>query len=315
MADLTQAISLDLLDGFYQAQHQFGVGKLISEYTEKHFDEEFTQYYNVKVGKDAAAYTGPQDVNDFAWYIFPFKNGSNPVYTTNAVQERDINMCRNSLFYHKVNFQFPQLVLAYDTYFAGFSSGAFCVFPLYNIPLAHTASRTQSATFCYCDELGNCYFNPICRPYFNKAKAHPNQVYIDNLYLFAQGNAVGFPLVAPVLDKEGNFQGVFGANMIPSYTTTIATGQTSNNYISDMYLGGTNKANYVVADNQDIVSRSYVKYNSGAQTGVRCYLANMCSKSQISKKRHQLMILKYSTCSKRDIRRLHISPGMRQNSM
>ncbi|TNV85843.1 hypothetical protein FGO68_gene7215 [Halteria grandinella] len=257
-------------------QDEFVTSKYIFENTNENLSEEYLETQDLGQGVEWNAYYDSKkppvpsiEWSKFTWYAFPYANGSTPFYTLNKRQERDIQYCRNSFYFHRTVVNNPQLLIPYDNYYMGFESGIFCLFPAVNSSLARTTVATPSVVYCYCDSLKNCYFNPVCRAYFKSSKAHPDQIYFEDLYLFGGGNAFGLGVCSPVHgakgeDDEGRFIGSICANVVPSYIEG-RTGSEKGNYIKFMYLSQTKKANYVIADNQDIVRENCLFINSPIQ--------------------------------------------------
>ncbi|TNV85707.1 hypothetical protein FGO68_gene5430 [Halteria grandinella] len=267
MIDQTQAIANNFQDGLHLVQMEFVSGKKLIEYTQANLNQDFKDNYDYEEGVEWSQYYQPSlasrespNYSKFAWYAFPKANGSSAYYTLNKNQERDVEYCRNSFFFHKAVLMNQQLLISYDTYFFGFASGVQCFFPSHNASLSRTAVKTSSITFCYCDEMKNCYFSPLCRAWYKSLSSHPNQCLYEDLYLFANGNVFGLGVCAPLNGTDGKFVGGICANVVPSFIEG-RPGSEKGNYIRNMYLAQTQKANYVVADNQNFVSQAHrLKY-------------------------------------------------------
>jgi len=55
-----------------------------------------------KYKQNVAKYSSePIDYSKIDWYIWPFKNGSSDIYTTNISQEEDINHCAMNSYFMK----------------------------------------------------------------------------------------------------------------------------------------------------------------------------------------------------------------------
>ncbi|TNV85728.1 hypothetical protein FGO68_gene755 [Halteria grandinella] len=233
-------------------QREFVTGKKMFEYTNANLNEEFSDTQNEsRVYEGNTMVVAPGTFNqDWAWYVFPFANGSSAFYTLNNEQERDVRYCRNNHYYFKTILDFPQLLISYDSFFVGFESGLLCMKGY--TPYFKTVSKTPSTTFCNCDAMGNCFYSSVCRPWFVSQKAHPKQCYFSDLYLFGGGTNWGLGITSPLNEVNGTFAGAINANIIPSYAPNRIS--LSGNYIKRMYFPESAKSNYLIADNQPIVS-------------------------------------------------------------
>lgn len=72
--------------------------------------------------------------------------------------------------------------------YIGFESGVFCRFPLNKTPIYYSTSRQLEGYKCYCDEMGNCYYSPTCRPWYESQRASPNTCSFQDLYLYSQSS-------------------------------------------------------------------------------------------------------------------------------
>ncbi|TNV86120.1 hypothetical protein FGO68_gene15523 [Halteria grandinella] len=254
MADQTKAIAQDFQDGLHLVQREFVVGKKMFEFTNTNLNEEFataTNEFRVREGNTLAS--GGFTSFEWTWYAFPFANGSSPFYTLNAVQERDVQYCRNNHYFFKTMLDFPQLLINYDTYFLGFDSGVLCTRG--NNPYFKLTSKNYSATYCNCDAKGNCYYSSVCRPWYVSQKKHPEQCYFSDLYLFAGGNSYGLGITSPLKEVNGTFAGAYNTNIVPSYAPNRI--QLQGNYIKRMYFPDSDKSNYLISDNQPIWSPNW----------------------------------------------------------
>ncbi|TNV85751.1 hypothetical protein FGO68_gene15316 [Halteria grandinella] len=250
MADQTQAIAQDFQDGLHLVQREFVVGKQMFEFTNANLNEEFataTSQFQVQEGNTLV--TGGFYSNDWTWYVFPFANGSSPFYTLNAVQERDVQYLRNNHYFFKTMLDFPQLLINYDTFFIGFDSGVLSTRG--NNPYFKMSSKNYSATYCNCDSMGNCYYSSVCRPWYVSQKAHPEQCFFSDLYLFAGGTSFGLAITSPLKEVNGTFAGAYNTNIVPSFSPIRVQ---QGNYIKRMYFPDSEKSNYLISDNQPIVS-------------------------------------------------------------
>ncbi|TNV85841.1 hypothetical protein FGO68_gene299 [Halteria grandinella] len=252
MIDLTSSISYDFMDGFHLIELEFSTGKYLLEYTNANLNEEFEQSYDPTLVMEGNVYA---TVPKFAWYVFPFANGSSPYYTLNADQERDVKYCRNNYYFQSQMLERPQTLIAYDTYFLGFDSGVLCMKG--SSAFFRTAFKTYSSSYCLCDAMGNCYFSGLCRPWFVSQKQNPDQCFLSDLYLFAQGTFFGLGISAPLHDSNGKFIGAIASNVIPTYNPARGNSLSLGNYVKNLHFQGVGKANYLIADNQPIWNSSW----------------------------------------------------------
>lgn len=87
--DMTHSIAANFRDGLHLVQNDIAVQKYMIEYTLANLNTEFKQEVaNVGGVELLATYddSSPVDIrheDKFGWYLFPFKNGTTPFYTTN----------------------------------------------------------------------------------------------------------------------------------------------------------------------------------------------------------------------------------------
>ncbi|TNV74040.1 hypothetical protein FGO68_gene17364 [Halteria grandinella] len=266
MVDQTSAIAQDFQDGLHLVQREFVVGKKLFEFTNANLNEQFATATNeFKVQEGATLITGGFSSLDWTWYAFPFANGSSPFYTLNDVQERDVQYCRNNHYFFKTMLDFPQLLINYDTFFLGFDSGVLCTRG--NNPYFKMPSKNYSATFCNCDKMGNCYYSSVCRPWYVSQKAHPEQCFFSDLYLFASGTSFGLGITSPLKEVNGKFAGAYNTNIVPSFSPARVQ---QGNYIKRMYFPESEKSNYLISDNQPIVSNFCTRLQHIVEPELEC---------------------------------------------
>ncbi|TNV85710.1 hypothetical protein FGO68_gene10425 [Halteria grandinella] len=254
MTDLTSAISLDLQDSFQVIQRELVAGKMLIEGTQSN-----EEYILEAIEKNAdpaleshvyyQADVPTLNRGNFDEYVFPFPNGSTPFYTYTPSQERDLNTCRNTFYYHQPTGNFHQLVISIDDYYLGSESGMFCQVPSGNASFFFEYTEKQEGSFCFCDAQSHCYYSPVCRPWYLSQKQSPSRCIFEDLYHYAGQSTVGLTICAPVNQGE-MYLGALCADVIPSYDETRAA--SNDNYIKNMYLAQSERTNFIIADNQDI---------------------------------------------------------------
>lgn len=142
--------------------------------------------------------TKDPDRDKFAWYVFPFANGSSPYYTLNQKQEAEVAQCKDTFYFHKAASNFDWVLMANDGYYVGYEEGTWCVYPLQNYGNFNRFSKNRTGPNCHCDEMGNCYYDPRCRPWYINSKKIPNRMSFEDLYLYSGGSAAGLTICAPV---------------------------------------------------------------------------------------------------------------------
>ncbi|TNV73025.1 hypothetical protein FGO68_gene136 [Halteria grandinella] len=270
------------------------------EYTQVNYDHEFTKEFPQVGGIESFdAYTREEPLpirnySQFGWYVFPFKNGSTPYYTTTQAEQQSLETCFNTDYFKKPFTTNDPILGTKDLLYYGFETGVFCNSPATNASYFWTKKDSQSSIECYCDLQSNCYYSPTCRGWFKSSRSHPDECIFQDIYLYAARDTYGLTICAPLKKSSGEFIGAVCADVIPSYTQERAN---QGNYIRDMYLSQTERTNYVIADKQDIVSNisfGIIAY-SGMKIGTKRASKQCQSRSLITKESLRLIIFRSST--------------------
>ncbi|TNV85695.1 hypothetical protein FGO68_gene4110 [Halteria grandinella] len=275
---MTNSISFNFRDGLYLVKNDMVVQKYMIEETFLHLNEDFRQEFP-KVGGSQfmETYTKESPIRQmerekFVWYIYPFKNGSSEFYTTTAQQMKDIDTCHFMHYLAKVFTNLSPLLATKDIQHLSFKSGVFCFAPGNNELFFHNISPTKTPVECYCDAMGNCYYSPLCRGFFLAGLANPNISVQTDMFIVASRDRIALPVCAPIVDPRPESKGAFIATQCGNINPTYSFDRPNQgNLVMDLYFYNLNSTNYVMTDNQEIVSEIYqeVKSCSGVKNGTR----------------------------------------------
>ncbi|TNV85771.1 hypothetical protein FGO68_gene8794 [Halteria grandinella] len=226
-----------------------------------------------------------REFDKFDWYIYPFKNGTSEFYTTTAQQMKEIEYCFYMHYLAKVFTNLSPLLASKDIQHLSFKYGVFCHAPAKNELLFHNISPKKTASECYCDVMGNCYYSPLCRGFFISATANPNMTVQADLTIVASKDRIAMAVCAPLVDPRSESKGFIGTqcgNINPTYAFDRPN---QGNLVMDLYFYNQNNTNYVIADNQDIVSDILKSTYNNTYTISGTLLGTPLNLSQLSSKR------------------------------
>ncbi|TNV85883.1 hypothetical protein FGO68_gene11010 [Halteria grandinella] len=276
MADLTESIASHFQDVLHLVENDVVMQKNLWEYTQQHLHPHFVKENSKVRLYEGADYYNPsnshkpeQDTTIMDWYIYPFKNGSTPYYTTTQAQQVEINSCFNTFYFMNTFAVNGHILGAKDDTYYGFENQVFCQTPSYNSTAFRNFRREATSTYCYCDEMGNCLYSPICRGWYMNQKKKQQEITFEDMYQYAGDSIYGLTICAPLMSYQKEFKGATCIDVVPTLTDNSV-----GNYIQDMYFAQSLDTNYVLVDNIDIVSQCGDQQNySGPPIGMQLHFS------------------------------------------